>query len=120
VPADHDRLGGAGDVAADPLEQVAGDDPALVAGQLRRGGKYHVEPGGPEVVAAEAVQLGVEPRRVDEGNPLDVEATQCGHGGCGGGDHGQTTRPEPQPLDHVLLDGGAEDVGRAGEAEGDG
>ena len=49
--------------------------PGPVSDLFETGGRAHVEPGGPEVVAAESVQFGIEPGRVDKGNPFDAEAT---------------------------------------------
>src|SRR5688500_10959399 len=83
VPPDADRFGRARHALADPLEELAGCDPLLLARQLGRGGEDHVESRGPEVFAPQSVELRVEPRRVDEGQALDAEATERGDGRCG-------------------------------------
>ena len=74
VASKHDRLGLGGNVPSNELEELTRLDRVLIAGQVARQGRDDVEPGPSVIGGAEGVQLGVEPRRVEQGDALAPRA----------------------------------------------
>ncbi len=73
-----------------------------------------------EVGGAQGGELVVEPRRVDQRDPLGAQGPEAGRGGVGGAGERDAPGPLGEPLEELLLAVGAQDVGGAGEPQGDG
>jgi hypothetical protein len=76
VPADEHCFGAVSEVLRDPLDDGR-LDLTRVVGKVGQSSIDDVEALAAEVVGAELVERGSEPRRVDEADPLDVSGPQC-------------------------------------------
>jgi hypothetical protein len=79
VPADEDRFGAVAEVLRDPLDDHGRLDLTRIVGKVRQPSIDDLEALAAEVLGAEFVEQGPEPRRVDETDALDVSGPQRRH-----------------------------------------